>query len=311
VRRLATTLRSANEHEHAIVALVAGAAAFALLAYAAGASHGLVRFNDFYREVAPSYVALAHGHVLDFFRLLPAYGGSVVLRTPFAILPALWGGSQRAIYFASAVPCMLADVGFCLWLAAQPRRRGSSPGSRLLPIGCCIVSPIVLIALFGGHPEEILGAVLCVAAVVAAADGRAGWAGLLAGIAVANKPWALVAVPVVVVALPAGRRRALLFSAVGASAVLLPMFAARDHGVSVVANGSGIGSIFNPTQFFWWFGHRAWIAQEARPVIIAVSIVLAVLWWARRVPQQSKAAREREALLLLALVLLLRAALDP
>jgi Glycosyltransferase family 87 len=311
-RYLIALMRAGRERpEHVIIAILATAAAVVMTAAAANAAGGLARLNDFYREAAPSYVALMHGHVLGFAQLSPAYGGSLVLRAPFAMLPRLWGGSLRAVYLASALPCMLAAVAFCVWLSAQPRRRGASWPARIVAIVCCIGNPIVLIVLFGGHPEDVLGAVLCVSAVTLAANGRAEWAGVLVGLAVANKPWALVAVPVVVAALPARRWRALLLAAGSAGAVLLPLAAAREHGLSATANGADVGTIFNPPQLLWWFGHRSWIVREARPGIVLASLLLTALWWITRRRAARPTARASEALLLLALVLLLRAALDP
>jgi hypothetical protein len=311
MKRLAGNPVSAQRRNQAIVAIVASAAAVTLLAWAAGAGSTVARLNDFYREVAPAYTALVHGHVLHFLQLAPAYGGSLVLRAPFAVLPALWGASQRALFFWSAVPCVLADAAFCVWLAAQPRRGGISWGSRLVPVGFCVFSPVIIVALFDGHPEEVLGAVLCVGAVVLASDGRAGWAGVLMGLAVANKPWALVVVPVFLAALPAQRLRALLIAAATASVVLAPIFVARDHGLSAAANGSVIGNVFNPPQLLWWFGRNSWIVHESRPLIVAISAALAVLWRARRALRRPTASGLHGALLLLTLVLLLRAALDP
>ena len=39
-------------------------------------------FSDYDREVAPSYLALAHGDVGGFLSLAPAYGGSLIMRAP-------------------------------------------------------------------------------------------------------------------------------------------------------------------------------------------------------------------------------------
>ena len=312
-RRLDVLMRAVRERpEQAIIAILATAAAVAATAAAANEASGLVRLNDFYREAAPSYLALMHGHLVGFARLTPAYGGSLVLRAPFALLATLWGSSLRAVYFASALPCMLAAVAFCVWLTAQPRRHRPSWPAACIVILCCIANPITLIVLFGGHPEEVLGAVLCVVAVMLAADGRAELAGVLIGLAVANKPWALVAVPVVVAALPARRGRALLLAAGSAAAVLLPLALAREHGLSAAGNGVEVGVIFNPPQLLWWFGDRSWIVREARPGIVLVSILLAALWyWVRPRVNRPSSSHALEALRLLALVLLLRAALDP
>src|ERR1035441_8945057 len=48
-------------------------------------------WNDYEIEAKPAFDALTHGHVLDFLRLAPAYGGSLIERAPFALLPGLWG----------------------------------------------------------------------------------------------------------------------------------------------------------------------------------------------------------------------------
>jgi hypothetical protein len=93
--------------------------------------------------------------------------------------------------------------------------------------------------------------------------------------------------------------------------VLAPIFAARDHGLSAAANGSDVGTIFNPPQLLWWFGRGSWIVHEARPLMVALSIVLAALWRVRQAWPRPTAPTVQGALLLLTLVLLLRAALDP
>jgi hypothetical protein len=292
----------------AIVGFVAGVA---VLAFATAAASAVPKFNDFYRESWPAYAALAHGHVLAFLRLGPAYVGSLVLRAPFALIPG-GGAGWRAVYFASALPCVIGVAAFCVWLAAQPRRGGGSSGARrVVPIVCCVLNWLVVSALLGGHPEEVLGAALCVGAVVLGVNGRPGWAGLLVGLAVVNKSWALVAIPAVIVTMPTGRRKAALVAAATAAAVLLPVLAVRNHGFSGVATGAQIGTIFNPPQLLWWFGSHSWIVQHARPGIVLASIVCASLWWVRDPRGASPPRGMGDALLLLALVMLLRAALDP
>ena len=54
---------------------------------------------------------------------------------------------------------------------------------------CYVANPLTLSALEIGHPEELLGAVLCIAAVCAMND-RATWAAILLGLAIPNKEWA-------------------------------------------------------------------------------------------------------------------------
>jgi hypothetical protein len=286
-------------------------AALIVVSYLTDKSTITGRLNDFYREAWPSYHALIHGHPLEFLQLGPAYIGSLVLRAPFALVPSLWGGGARATYYASAVPCLIALVAFCTWLAAKPRRRGGVGwASRASPVVIAFFSPIVLMTMLIGHPEEILGAVLCVAGVALAVRGKAGWAGILIGLAVANKTWALVAVPVALAVMPSERRRAALVMAGAAAAVLVPVMALRGNGLSAAATGTGIGTMFYPHQLLWWFGPHSWVAQHARWIIILAAAACAGLWSASPHANRSRGSMP-DALLLLALVLLLRAALDP
>ena len=105
------------------MAIVAVASSLAVLVFITNAG-ATSRFNDFYVEAWPAYSALAKGHVLQFFQLGPAYLGSLVLRAPIALIPTIWGGGPKAVFFAAALPCMLVLAGFCVWLSEQPRRRG-------------------------------------------------------------------------------------------------------------------------------------------------------------------------------------------
>jgi hypothetical protein len=131
---------------------------------------------------------------------------------------------------------------------------------------------------------------------------------VLVGLAVVNKSWAVVAVPVVFVTVAAGHRRALWSMGATVASVLLLAKTVRTGGVSAGALGIATGTIFNPPQLFWWFGAHSWIADHARFTIVGTAGALAAVWWARarRWPNAP-----RDALLLLALVMLLRAALDP
>jgi hypothetical protein len=92
--------------ENALCAFLAGAGC-ATLAWL-----GLYGFawSDYEDEARPSFEALTHGHVLEFLRLAPTYGGSLVERAPFALIPDLWGGGQLAVYRMVALPCLLASA---------------------------------------------------------------------------------------------------------------------------------------------------------------------------------------------------------
>lgn len=295
-----------------VPALVAGLALIALLVRATVTSGGIAAFNDFYREAWPSYRALDHGHILGFIDRGPAYLGSLVLRAPFAFIPSIWGGGPRAAYIATAIPCLLSVPILASWLIADTRGRAGTAN----PLGVLVLyafNPIVILAIFGGHPEEVLGAVLCVAAVLAAARDRAGWATAFLSLAVINKFWALVAVPVVIAVLPRHRLRVLIVTGVVCAVVLIPLIVeqANATGTTSAVAGTGIGTIFNSAQLLWWFGRTSWIVQHARDLIVVAGIACAGIWWFRGGRNARGTQLLEQALLLLALVMLLRAALDP
>ncbi len=314
----------------------------ALCAFVAGASSatmawlGLYGFtwNDYETEALPSFSALTHGHMLEFLRLAPAYGGSLVERAPFALLPGLWGGGQLAVYRMVALPCLLALAALGVWLCAQMRSVGRPVLWRAVALGVCVANPLTLRALEIGHPEELLGGALCVAAVLLAARERPLWAGVALGLAIANKEWALLAAGPVLLALPARRRLPCLASAGAvASAVLAPLALVSSGGFVASARVAAAPSavIFQPWQAFWFLGHHGalvhglfgapkpgyrtgpvWASSVSHPLIIALGAVLTVALWLQRRRRASTSAslRERDALLALALLLLLRCVLD-
>ena len=98
-------------------------------------------WSDYETEAKPAFDALTHGHVLEFLRLAPAYGGSLVERAPFALLPGLWGGGQLAVYRMVALPCLLAAAALGVWLLAQMRTRpDGSKLARAVALGICVAT---------------------------------------------------------------------------------------------------------------------------------------------------------------------------
>jgi hypothetical protein len=324
--------------ENALCALMAGSLS-ATVGWLALYGFG---WNDYEIEAQPAFEALAHGHLLSFLRLAPAYGGSLVERAPFALVPGLWGGGELAVYRMVAVPCLLAAATFGVWLVAHMRAQGHSTRSRALALGICVANPLTLKALELGHPEELLGACLCVAAVLLAGRDRPLWAGALVGLAIANKEWALLAVGPVLLALPAKHRlRCLAGAGVATGAVLAPLMLAGSGrfaaGAGAIASTSS--TIFQPMQIFWFLGHHssraahllgavkhdfrlapAWIGPISHPLVIAVALPLTGLLWRKGrdhglSPSPDGRPQPRDgwpanALLLLALLLLLRCLLD-
>jgi len=324
--------------ENALCALIAGAGC-ATMAWL-----GLYGFTwtDYESEAQPAFEALAHGHVLEFLRLAPAYGGSLVERAPFAILPGLWGGGELAVYRMVALPCLLASAALGVWLVARMRSQRRSTLARAVTLAVCVANPITLRALELGHPEELLGACLVVAAVLLAGRGRSLWAGALLGFAIANKQWALLALGPLLLVLPARRRLGCVASAGAVLAAVLGPLALVGSSLFVAqsrAFAAAPGAIFQPWQLWWFLGAPnhvpalpagspvpmsaalsthpewrlapAWLPGIAHPLILAVGLGLAVvLWLARRRESGSVAIGERDALLALALVMLVRCLLD-
>lgn len=316
--------RIARENAPWAVAALAGCALLAWL--------GLESFawSDYESESRPAFEALVHGHLTGFLRLAPAYGGSLVERAPFALIPSLWNGGELAVYRAVAVPCLLAGALFGVWLAARMRTEGRPRPVQLLALAICVVNPITLRALEVGHPEELLGAVLCIAAILLAADRRPLWAGLALGLAVANKEWALLALGPVLLALPRDRRLACAISAgAAAGAVLAPLMLAHSGGfiAATRASATPAGGIFHPSQIWWFLGHHVpythgplappqagdrvgpgWTSAICHPLILACGGVVGVALWLRERRRGPTAGST--ALLAFAMLMLLRCVLD-
>lgn len=305
-------------------------------------------WNDYDYEARVPIDALVHGHLGAFLREAPVYGGSLLERAPFALIPDLWGGGELAVYRMLALPCLLAGAILGLWLVAQIRRRNGNLLAQLVALGLCTANPLTLRALELGHPEELFGGCLCIAAVLLAARDKPVLAGLAIAAAIANKEWAIVALGPVLLALPA--RRMLLLSVAGTmSAALLAPFALAGHsafGASLHGAATPSSAIFQPWQIWWFLGHHGevvrglfgqvkpgyrtapnWVGAVSHPLVVLSAFALCIpllprLWRTgdtsaiavQRIPDRPGSRRraipERDALLLLALVLLMRCVLD-
>jgi hypothetical protein len=287
-------------------------------------------WTDYEVEVQPAFEALAHGHLLGFLQLAPIYGGSLIERAPFALLPGLWGGGSLAVYRLVAVPCLAAAAALGVWIVAGMRRQGRSRLARGVALGVCVANPVTLSALETGHPEELLGGSLCVAgALLACAPTVSRRRAVALGLAIANKQWALLAVGPVLLALPPGRRRVFLAATFASTAVILAplLFGAGAHFAAgaraVAAPGS---TIFQPWQVWWFLGHHGplvhglfgdakpgyragpvWTGQLSHPAVLGAGLALAIMLWARSAHRRLAPG---EALAALALVLLARCLLD-
>ena len=332
--------------ENALCAAIAGAAT-ATMAWL-----GLYGFawNDYETEARPAFDALQHGHLLEFLRLAPAYGGSFVERVPFALLPGLWGGGSLAVYRMVALPCLVAAAALGLWLVARMRRDAKPTLARAVVLGLCVANPLTLQALEIGHPEELLGACMCVAAVLLASRDRPILAAILLGLAIANKEWAVLAVGPVLMALPSRRAMCLAVAGAVAVAILAPLALVASGGflAGTRAIATPPSAIFQPWQVWWFLGHHgalvhglygsakvgyriapSWVGRVSHPLILLVGAAVTVALWTAALRGRDKTRRrrgapvsertrsrrkallsERNALLALALLLLLRCMLD-
>ena len=291
---------------------------------------GLVGFawSDYDNEVAPAMRTFAGGDIAGFLAQAPSYGGSLILRAPFAGIAALFGGGETAIWRALAIPCLLIVAWLAVVLVRRMRDDGRSPGTCALVLALFVVNPVTIRALDIGHPEDLLGGALCVAAVLAAARSRVVLAAVLLGLAIATKAWAVLAIGPVLLALPQRRILALFVAGAVSAVVLAPLALFGTH--AAIAAGASTGSvIFLPWQVWWFLGETGhvviggnglpkpdgyrvppqWLSPLTHPLIAFTVVPLSLLW--ARVRGWVPRVRGEDLLLLLALVFLLRCVLDP
>lgn len=274
---------------------------------------------DYFSDASGSIDALVRGDLTGFFGSQPMMGAfSLLLRAPF--VAAVFHSSLETVYFAGVLPCLLATVVLGLALARLAAERGQSAAVQGLIAGLAVINPITFRALHWGHPEELLCAALCVGAVLAALRERELLAGVLIGLAIATKQWALIAVLPVLIAAPRRRLPLLAIAGALAAAFYLPSLLVNGdsfRGATEAVSGQAVGGASTTPWSLWWpladvgdsaFGVRYvapnWVGMLSHPLIVLVPIPLAALLWRR--PDR----RPDDALLLLALLFLLRCLLD-
>jgi hypothetical protein len=277
--------------------------------------------GDYANAFAPAMNALVGGHLGGFAGALPTEGagGSVVLRAPAALLGKVVGGGQLAIFRFGALECVLAAGALGLCLARGMRRAGRPVLGRTIVLALCVLTPWILGAIVFGHPEEAMGAALCVSAVLLAGEDRAALAGLALGLAVINKPWALFAVAPVLLAAPDRGKR--LIVAGGSAAIvggwLVATFLIAPAHFSQQLS-TAVAVVAHPVDVWWPLAHPAvtpggthlylvptFLAHYGRELALLAVIPLSI-------PLARRAHRPLDACLaLLALLFLLRCLLDP
>jgi hypothetical protein len=278
---------------------------------------------DYGADAGPAIAALARGDLPGFFANQPFMGSfSILLGAPFVALDPR--GGDDVVYALGALPCLLVLAAFTLRLARYARGQGRPAGQLATVVGLCLVGPATLQAVHFGHPEELLGAVLCVAAVLAAERDRPGAAGVALGLALATKQWAAFAVLPVLLAAPGRQGRLALVAGGVAAALTVPLILGdfgRFHGVagSVVAIHPNV----TPASAWWpfhlnmnlhqpfagftesWQGPD-WLGRIGHPAVALATFALALAFSRRR-----RGGGREDALALLALVMLARCVLDP
>jgi hypothetical protein len=149
-------------------------------------------------------------------------------------------------------------------------------------------------------------------------------AGALLGLAIANKPWAVIAVVPLLAILEAGRIKLLATAAAATTVVMLPLVLAGDAVQEAAAVARTTSGIFQPWQIWWFLGEHGqvvvgnfgekpdfrmgpkWLSGMAHQVVVLVPVALSLALLPRL-----RSRPWHDGLLLLALALLLRCLLDP
>jgi hypothetical protein len=309
---------------------------FAFIAIAAlWISHRSNTRWDYPLDAGPPIDALINGRVHDFLAARPDMGPfSLVLRAPFAAAGQLLGSGGSAHYYLDdyrfgVFPCVAAAGLFGVYVARLMDEEGRRKLAQAAVVGLAVVNPVTLRAIHYGHPEEVLGAALLAGAAVAGLRGRASLGAVLVGLAVANKQWAVIGLPTVVLilVLAVGRERlkrpALVLAGV-AALLTVPLVLVDAHSlVDLFRRMADLrGGYVFPADVWYPFAPELpatagehlpglrqipdWLGLIARPLIVTMGVVLPLVF-ARNVAADLR----NRALPLLALVMLLRCALDP
>ena len=217
--------------------------------------------NDFFSELWPSYELLHAGHVGAFLEHSPSYIGAAVWRGP----PSRWwpwraGPGWRLTFFITAIPCYRALSLFGMWFAARVSADPVRQDRIALAFAfVTVLDPVVWYAGLLGHPEELVGIALALAAVLVAVEGRALLALVLIVLAILNKPGLAEVVPVLIVAAPRPWTRPLLVLGlvVALLALVLPTNELLSHLPFGHEDATGPGYGF-PPELLWWTGMGSW-----------------------------------------------------
>jgi hypothetical protein len=281
--------------------------------------------TDYSIEAQPAFDALRSGHVGQFLDLAPAYGGAMIMRAPLALLPGLWGGGSLDVYRAVSAPALIALCAFGVWLWGATLDAGGRRRAAWGALFLIVLNPLAFMAVATGHSEEILVGLACIAAALAACRGHTMLAAVLFGVAVAAKPWAIVAVGPLLLVVETGRVRFLAVAGAVGAAILAPIILHGGTSVHTTASiARSTGDLANPWQVWWFFGDHAgpvhrtlgrvfhdyrtepvWVTRSSHPLVVAVPLAICLLRF-----RVLRGRPRHDVLLLLAALFMTRCLLD-
>ena len=269
--------------------------------------------------------AIAHGDISDFFRYQPVMGVvSLAVRAPAVAVADAAHANVYDEYRAGAAVCMALACALAVWLAYLARRRGAALPPVLAVLALWLVTILWTRALFAGHPEEPLAAVLALSAIAMAAERRVVAAGILLALAVATKEWALLTAPAVFFAAPASEWRRVAAPALIGIVLLTGLMAVGNLSSFRRAHAGQRESVvhkLSPATLWYRLGEKratgrfanrtiyesyppTLIGRGARPFVILFGAVASLFFWRRNGHDVGR------AFALAALVLLARGLFD-
>ena len=277
-------------------------------------------WSDWGSEALPSLEFLLKGDLQRFIDLSPVYAAGMLLRAPLYLAADALGVGEVALYRAGALPGLLALVALAAPLTALAARTAGTVAAVLVAV-MVAANPVGGLALDYGHPEDLAATAGAIGGVLLALHGRTGWAGIVLGLAIAFKQWAVIGVLPAVAAAPERRWRILPLAGGVALAPMLPFFLGQSDFSGENQSAAGASVIFHASQWFWPLGiptdapgapgplmAPAWLSLLCKPLIVGLSAPLALAyWWRTRRGEQQPS----DVLAVLALLFLARCALDP
>ncbi|MEH3053925.1 MAG: hypothetical protein PGN13_07950 [Patulibacter minatonensis] len=302
-------------------------------------------FTDYEVEIEPTLRALVHGDLAAVGRIIPIYGGSLAVQSPFSAL-GYWLGGDLGMFRLTAIPGAAAMLALAVLGARWVRAAGRSRREQLAVIVLVAASPALAQSWATGHHEEVLvaaGAVGGILMVDAAGTDRRRLlylGALCLGLAVGGKLWPAALVPVAVAATRTrgDALRVLLTTAGTSFALVVPNVLAHLSFFTANVSAIGGGGVFTPGNVWWFLGARNpdWVdprlgtrafhaggtsfrttpdvvTSVAHPLVIAIAVGLTVAWWWRMRAAGdtvTPARRTASLLLLIGAVVWWRAILD-